>query len=54
MRHIQSLQRLPQSAGFTLNDVGVIAPYAKQCAKIRKALESNGIEGVRVVAMEEY
>ena len=54
VRHIQSLQRLPASAGFKLEDVGVIAPYARQRAKIRKALELNGITGVRVGTTEEY
>ena len=54
VRHIQSLQRLPASAGFKLEDVGVIAPYARQRAKIRQALELNGIAGVRVGTTEEY
>ena len=54
VRHIQSLQRLPASAGFKLEDVGVIAPHARQRAKIRKALELNGIAGVRVGTTEEY
>ena len=54
VRHIQSLQRLPASAVFKLEDVGVIAPYARQRAKIRKALELNGITGVRVGTTEEY
>lgn len=54
VRHIQSLQDLSASAGFKLEDVGVIAPYARQRAKIRKALELNGITGVRVGTTEEY
>jgi hypothetical protein len=41
-----------RGTGLSANQIGVIAPYAKQKQKIRKLLEGKGLAGVTVGTTE--
>jgi len=51
--YIEKLQKF-KSAGFDLNQVGVISPFRKQVEKIRTLLKGRSMAGVKVGSVEDF
>lgn len=51
VRYRQNRTRLRK---FTIDDVGIISPYKKQCKKIRMACRNRGWDGIQIGSVEVF
>eukprot|EP00742_Colponemidia_sp_Colp-10_P013075 GILJ01014747.1.p1 GENE.GILJ01014747.1~~GILJ01014747.1.p1 ORF type:complete len:1045 (-),score=134.25 GILJ01014747.1:225-3359(-) len=51
---VELIKKLISDTHITDNDIGVMAPYRAQVYKIRQILRANGLQKVRVGAVDDY
>eukprot|EP00743_Colponemidia_sp_Colp-15_P009852 GILK01010796.1.p2 GENE.GILK01010796.1~~GILK01010796.1.p2 ORF type:complete len:427 (+),score=82.28 GILK01010796.1:1871-3151(+) len=51
---VELIKKLISDTHITDNDIGVMAPYRAQVYKIRQILRANGLQNIRVGAVDDY